>query len=74
LGATGAPTGPAAAVPRAVDAVTPILGIVFALLMMCSLPRETWLRLVIWLVAGLVIYFRTAASTARYRRGGAVGN
>jgi APA family basic amino acid/polyamine antiporter len=37
--------------------VTPILGIVFALLMMCSLPRETWLRLVIWLVAGLVIYF-----------------
>jgi APA family basic amino acid/polyamine antiporter len=24
---------------------------------MCSLPRETWLRLVIWLVAGLVIYF-----------------
>jgi APA family basic amino acid/polyamine antiporter len=37
--------------------VTPILGIVVSLVMMLALPGITWLRLVIWLVAGLVIYF-----------------
>ncbi len=37
--------------------LTPILGIAFALLMMASLPLDTWLRLVIWLIVGLVIYF-----------------
>jgi APA family basic amino acid/polyamine antiporter len=36
---------------------TPILGIVISLAMMLGLPGETWLRLVIWLVIGLVIYF-----------------
>jgi APA family basic amino acid/polyamine antiporter len=37
--------------------LTPILGIGFALLMMASLPLLTWLRLIIWLVVGMVIYF-----------------
>ncbi|HEU4470421.1 MAG TPA: amino acid permease [Flavisolibacter sp.] len=37
--------------------VVPILGIVTCLLMMVSLPGDTWLRLVAWLVIGLVIYF-----------------
>jgi APA family basic amino acid/polyamine antiporter len=37
--------------------LTPILGIGFALLMMASLPLITWIRLVVWLVVGLVIYF-----------------
>jgi APA family basic amino acid/polyamine antiporter len=36
---------------------TPILGIVLCLLLMFSLPEENWLRLVIWLVIGLAIYF-----------------
>ena len=36
--------------------VTPILGIGVSLLMMLFLPWETWLRLIIWLVAGLFIY------------------
>ena len=36
--------------------VTPILGIVISLAMMVGLPWETWLRLIVWLVAGLSIY------------------
>ena len=37
--------------------LTPILGIVLCLLLMFSLPPETWLRLVVWLALGFVIYF-----------------
>ncbi len=35
----------------------PILGIFLCLLLMFSLPKENWLRLVIWLVLGFVVYF-----------------
>ena len=35
----------------------PIMGIVISLLMMLGLPLDTWIRLVIWLVIGLLIYF-----------------
>ena len=35
----------------------PIMGILVAGLMMASLPRDTWLRLIIWLVIGMAIYF-----------------
>ncbi len=35
----------------------PILGILFCLLLMAGLPAVTWLRLAVWLVIGLVIYF-----------------
>jgi APA family basic amino acid/polyamine antiporter len=35
----------------------PILGILLCLMLMFSLPAENWLRLVIWLVIGFVIYF-----------------
>jgi basic amino acid/polyamine antiporter, APA family len=37
--------------------LTPILGIVFCLMLMFSLPAENWLRLLVWLVIGMVIYF-----------------
>lgn len=37
--------------------LVPILGIVFCLLLMFSLPAENWLRLVIWLLIGFVVYF-----------------
>jgi APA family basic amino acid/polyamine antiporter len=37
--------------------VVPILGIVTCLIMMLSLPWETWLRLGVWLAIGLAIYF-----------------
>lgn len=35
----------------------PILGIVSCFLMMISLPGDTWLRLIIWLALGFLIYF-----------------
>jgi len=38
-------------------AFTPLAGIAICLLLMFSLPAENWLRLVVWLVVGLVIYF-----------------
>ncbi|HYL15227.1 MAG TPA: amino acid permease [Terriglobales bacterium] len=35
----------------------PIMGILVSGLMMLSLPLDTWLRLIIWLIIGMVIYF-----------------
>jgi basic amino acid/polyamine antiporter, APA family len=35
----------------------PVLGVGFSLLLMLGLPLDTWLRLLAWLVIGLVIYF-----------------
>jgi basic amino acid/polyamine antiporter, APA family len=37
--------------------LTPILGIALCLLLMFSLPKENWYRLIIWLLIGFVIYF-----------------
>jgi APA family basic amino acid/polyamine antiporter len=37
--------------------VTPILGILLCTLLMFSLPKENWYRLIIWLLLGFVIYF-----------------
>jgi len=37
--------------------LVPILGILSCLLLMFSLPSENWLRLIVWLVIGLAIYF-----------------
>ena len=35
----------------------PIMGIAICLLLMFSLPAENWVRLVVWLVIGFLIYF-----------------
>jgi APA family basic amino acid/polyamine antiporter len=35
----------------------PLLGTVFCLAQMASLPFQTWVRLVVWLAIGMVIYF-----------------
>ena len=37
--------------------LVPILGIGTCLLLMFSLPYENWVRLIVWLLIGLVIYF-----------------
>jgi len=36
---------------------TPILGALSALFVMSSLPLDTWLRLIIWMAIGMLIYF-----------------
>jgi APA family basic amino acid/polyamine antiporter len=47
--------------------VVPVLGILFCLLLMAGLPLMTWLRLAIWLVIGLAIYFGYGRSRSRLR-------
>ena len=37
--------------------LTPILGIASCLLLMFSLPAENWVRLIVWLLIGFLIYF-----------------
>jgi APA family basic amino acid/polyamine antiporter len=51
--------------------VIPILGIAFCLLLMFSLPSENWVRLLVWLLIGFVIYFgygRRHSVMAKYRQ------
>jgi basic amino acid/polyamine antiporter, APA family len=35
----------------------PILGVLFAVYLMLDLPIDTWIRFVVWLVLGVIIYF-----------------
>jgi len=37
--------------------IFPVLGIILCLILMFSLPVENWIRLFVWLLVGLVIYF-----------------
>jgi APA family basic amino acid/polyamine antiporter len=37
--------------------VVPVVGILLCLLLMLSLPSHNWVRLVLWLLLGLVVYF-----------------
>ena len=34
----------------------PILGVAFSLAQMVALPRDTWIRLLVWMAIGLAIY------------------
>jgi APA family basic amino acid/polyamine antiporter len=49
--------------------VTPLLGIGISLLLMASLPWDTWLRLIAWLAIGLVVYFTYGSRNSRVRNG-----
>ncbi len=48
--------------------LVPILGIVICLALMASLPGDTWLRLLIWLAIGMVIYFFYGRHHSRVQR------
>ena len=37
--------------------LVPILGALGAILQMASLPLDTWIRLIVWMALGVVIYF-----------------
>ncbi len=47
--------------------LVPILGIFTCLFMMAFLPADTWIRLIVWMVLGLVIYFAYSKSHSRIR-------
>jgi APA family basic amino acid/polyamine antiporter len=52
--------------------LVPILGMGISLFLMLSLPLSTWLRLIVWLIIGMVIYFtygRKHSHLARAREG-----
>jgi APA family basic amino acid/polyamine antiporter len=46
--------------------LVPILGILICGYLMSSLPGDTWLRLVIWMAIGLVIYFAYGRRRSRF--------
>src|SRR5256886_1129922 len=50
--------------------VFPILGALFCLGLMLSLPIETWYRFIIWLAVGLIIYFGYGIRNSRLRNSG----
>jgi basic amino acid/polyamine antiporter, APA family len=49
--------------------LVPILGIVISLMLMLSLTAVTWLRLFVWLVIGMGIYFGYGRFHSRVQRG-----
>ena len=48
--------------------LVPILGIIVSLGLMASLPLDTWIRLIIWLVIGMVIYFTYGRHHSRVQK------
>ena len=57
--------------------VVPILGVVCCLGLMATLPGDTWIRLIVWLLIGFVIYFGYSRKHSRLQRelaGGGAGS
>lgn len=46
--------------------LVPILGILTCFGMMAALPGDTWLRLLIWMVIGMIIYFAYGSRRAKH--------
>ncbi len=51
--------------------IVPLLGIGVSFLLMASLPRDTWLRLIVWLIIGMVVYFTYGRKHSRVQMGDA---
>ena len=49
--------------------LVPILGAAICLLQMYSLPFDTWLRLIVWMAIGMVIYFTYSVHHSELRKG-----
>lgn len=45
----------------------PILGVLTCLFMMAFLPADTWIRLIVWMAIGIVIYFSYSRHRSRLR-------
>jgi len=52
--------------------LVPILGIVTCSYMMYALPFDTWMRLIIWMVLGIVVYFYYGSKHSIIRKNAAV--
>ncbi len=50
--------------------LVPILGIISCFGLMAGLPKDTWIRLIIWLAIGLVVYFAYSKNHSHIGRGG----
>lgn len=48
--------------------ILPILGIIVCLLLMASLPVESWERLAVWLIIGVVIYWTYSRKHSKVRK------
>jgi APA family basic amino acid/polyamine antiporter len=48
---------------------TPLMGILLSLLLMASLPPDTWIRLIVWLLVGFAIYFGYSRKHSRLQTG-----
>jgi APA family basic amino acid/polyamine antiporter len=53
--------------------LVPILGAASCLLLMCGLPSENWLRLLIWFAVGMAIYLFYGRRHSVLARRGAAG-
>jgi len=47
----------------------PIMGMVVSFGLMASLPLDTWIRLVVWLIIGMAIYFGYSVKHSKVQRG-----
>ena len=54
--------------------LVPILGALICMIQMYSLPLDTWLRLIIWMAIGMVIYFTYGVRHSEMRKLQAKGN
>ncbi len=50
--------------------LVPLLGVAMCVILMYGLPALTWIRFILWLLAGLVIYFLYGVRKSRLRRQG----